>query len=80
LIELRPALGAPRTRAYEQVTSRQFTVGDVLEYEGAYWVFRDREDRDGVTVYVFNAATSEDFVAAEELRRSRVGSVRRRAR
>ena len=61
LIELRFPEGRRVTAEYETVTRVQLQRGEQLEYEGVGWVMRDREDRDGVTVYVFTPVREDEL-------------------
>jgi hypothetical protein len=56
LIEFRYADGRVVTGEYGDYAHRSLTKGDELEYGGETWLMYDREDRDGVTVTLFEPA------------------------
>ena len=60
LIEFRYADGKIVAGAYEEFSTRLLSRGDRLEHDDATWVLRDREDRSGVTVYVFTPIEDAD--------------------
>jgi hypothetical protein len=60
LIEFRYADGRLVSGEYAAYTSAPLTRGDRLDYDGSEWVFRDRVDRAGVTVYLFSPSDASD--------------------
>ena len=68
MIELQSLDGTTVADAYERFTSRTLTRGDRLEHDGVMWLMRDREDRAGVTVYLFTPATGEPAQARVPVR------------
>jgi hypothetical protein len=45
---------------YESFTRAQLHRGGRLDHDGTCWVMRDREDRAGVTVYLFTPVEEGD--------------------
>jgi hypothetical protein len=76
LIELRFPDGRKVTAEYETVTRVQLQRGERLDYEGTGWVMRDREDREGVTVYVFTPVRENESVVERPRARLRRGGLR----
>jgi hypothetical protein len=71
LIECRFPDGRVISGDYETFTRVDLQRGERLEHEGRSWVMRDREDRAGVTVYVFTPAESGEEPVAERTRARR---------
>jgi hypothetical protein len=67
-IEFRFPDGQLITGDYETFTRMQLQRGSRLEHEGTTWVMRDREDRAGVTVYLFTPAEDDDDIVGERPR------------
>lgn len=64
VIEFRYADGRRVSGEYGEYTSSKLNKGDRLVFDGAEWVMRDREDRGGVTVYLFSPADASDGATA----------------
>ena len=71
LIEFRYADGNIVIGAYEQFSTRPSTKGQCLKHDSATWVLRDREDRGGVTVYVFTPFDDADSADDQQQPRAR---------
>jgi hypothetical protein len=56
------------TGDYETFTRVQLQRGSRLDHDGTSWVMRDREDRAGVTVYLFTPADADDDINTERPR------------
>jgi len=76
LIEFRFPEGRRLTAEYETLTRVQLQRGERLEYEGVGWVMRDREDREGVTVYVFTPVREDELTDERPRARLRRGGPR----
>jgi hypothetical protein len=78
LIELRHPDGSFVVGDYEQFTTRTLSRGDHLSFDGSDWAFRDREDRKGVTVYLFTPMEEAERLVHEKQRtQKRAGMFRR---
>jgi hypothetical protein len=73
LIEFRYADGAVVSGDYAWFSSRTMTKGDRLDYDGQCWLMYDREDRAGVTVYLFSPGVGESHSRARIRQRGPAG-------
>jgi hypothetical protein len=71
LIEFRYPDGTSVVGEYETYAARHLSKGDRLEFDGAEWAMCDREDRGGITVYLFSPTSESDPVVVDPTRRAR---------
>jgi hypothetical protein len=71
LIEFRYADGRHVSGEYAAYATGPLTKGDRLDFDGSEWVLRDREDRGGVTVYLFSPSDASDGLPESAKRRAR---------
>ena len=60
LIEFQYVDGRHVSGEYAAYASGPLTKGDRLDFDGSEWVFRDRVDRGGVTIYLFSPSDASD--------------------